>query len=443
MAKCKALKLTHLAFADDLMFFLKASLASLDSILLCLQHFHELSGLRINPAKSLLFFAGVSELDKSAFLEKSGFLEGRLPVKYLGLPLILARLSAHHCNPMLDLIRKRLQLWKGKLLSYAGRLVLIKSVLESSYIYWSGIFGLPQSVIKSMESLMASFLWKGSESARFLHPTSWAAGQLIKDVNAAGIIKLTWKVASKQKSIWVDWLYSGLLRKDSIWTASATSDASWVWRKILASRPLALQAIRSSIGDGRSTYLWLDHWHPLGILFQLVFPRTIHALGLHRLSLVADSIDQDGWSPPPSPSLNHIWNELQSITRRPAFRGDCVTWKTSSSCSFSSKAAWNLIRLHGSLAPWRTLLWFKLHILAIASQLGESSPNASQSRLFFALDRSQSPLPVASAGTILKTWITSFLSALPLLPSRKASSPSAGLLEEESSLSQGNGSGLT
>ncbi|XP_043696964.1 uncharacterized protein LOC122647675 [Telopea speciosissima] len=205
MPKCKSLKLTHLAFADDLMIFSKVSIASLETILLCLQQFKELSDLHINPAKSLIFFAGVTDADKAAFLAISGFLEGQLPVKYLGIPLISARLSAHHCTPLLDMIRKRLQLWKNKLLSYAGRLVLIRSVLEASYIYWSGIYGLPLSTIKALEALMASFLWKGSDSTRFLHPLSWAAVCLpkkegglgirhISEVNSAGIIKLLWKI---------------------------------------------------------------------------------------------------------------------------------------------------------------------------------------------------------------------------------------------------------
>ncbi|XP_043714892.1 secreted RxLR effector protein 78-like [Telopea speciosissima] len=73
MPKCKALNLSLLAFADDLMIFSKASLASLESIMLCLQHFHELLGLHINPSKSLIFFAGDSELDKAPLHQRSGF----------------------------------------------------------------------------------------------------------------------------------------------------------------------------------------------------------------------------------------------------------------------------------------------------------------------------------------------------------------------------------
>ncbi|XP_043717969.1 uncharacterized mitochondrial protein AtMg00310-like [Telopea speciosissima] len=253
---------------------------------------------------------------------------------------------------MLDLIRKRLQLWKGKLLSYAGRLVLIRLVLESSYIYWSSIYNLPQATIKSLESLFASFLWKGKESSRFLHPLSWAAVCLpkkeeglgirrIKEANSAGIIKLIWKIVSKQKSIWVDWIYSNLLRQDSIWSASATSDSSWVWCKILDSRHLVLHSIRTQIGDGLSTYLWLDHWHPKGILINMISPRTIYASDLHRLSLVADILGPAGWSPPPTASqdLTLIWNDLATIPRKLSNRGDCVLWKASSSSSFSSNSA--------------------------------------------------------------------------------------------------------
>ncbi|XP_042515364.1 actin-related protein 4 [Macadamia integrifolia] len=206
--KCKAMKLTHLAFADDLMIFSKADPTSMQNIMLCLSQFADMSGLRINPAKSLIFLAGISDFAKASILDHMGFCLGHLPVKYMGLPLIPTRLFAHQCTPMLDLIRKRLQLWKGRLLSFAGRFVLIRSVLQASYIYWSGTFGLPESIISKLESIFASFLWKGSECVRFLCPSSWVAVCLpkegglgirrIKDVNSAGIIKLAWKIISKK-----------------------------------------------------------------------------------------------------------------------------------------------------------------------------------------------------------------------------------------------------
>ncbi|XP_042483783.1 uncharacterized protein LOC122064144 [Macadamia integrifolia] len=107
--KCKALRLTHLAFADNLMIFSKTDGPSIDSIMLWLNLFASMSSLRINPRKSLIFLSGILDASKVYFLEKTGFDLGSLPVRYLGLPLIPTKLSAHHCSPILDLIRKRHQ----------------------------------------------------------------------------------------------------------------------------------------------------------------------------------------------------------------------------------------------------------------------------------------------------------------------------------------------
>lgn len=48
------------------------------------------------------------------------------------------------------------------MLSIGGRLTLIKSVLESLGIYYLSIFKFPESVLKSLESLRASFFRGGS-----------------------------------------------------------------------------------------------------------------------------------------------------------------------------------------------------------------------------------------------------------------------------------------
>ncbi|XP_042482559.1 uncharacterized protein LOC122062958 [Macadamia integrifolia] len=116
---------------------------SLEVIMHSLQLFESVSGLCVNSRKSLIFLSGVSEPVKASLLALIGFSLVHLPVKYLGLTLIPTRLSAHHYTPMLDLIRKRLQLWKGKLLSFAGRLELIRYVLQAFFIYWSRIYGCP------------------------------------------------------------------------------------------------------------------------------------------------------------------------------------------------------------------------------------------------------------------------------------------------------------
>ena len=52
------LKLTHLAVADDLLFFCRGDIRSVGTLKTCLAEFFEISGLRANVAKSVVFVDG-------------------------------------------------------------------------------------------------------------------------------------------------------------------------------------------------------------------------------------------------------------------------------------------------------------------------------------------------------------------------------------------------
>jgi hypothetical protein len=67
-AKCNLIKLHHLCFAVDLLIFSKGSIDSVQAILVALNEFEELSGLKANPSKSSVFLAGVPPLVKQEIL---------------------------------------------------------------------------------------------------------------------------------------------------------------------------------------------------------------------------------------------------------------------------------------------------------------------------------------------------------------------------------------
>ena len=61
-----------------------------------------------------------------------------LPIKYLGIPLSANPNRIETWQPIINRIRKRLSGWKMGMLSKAGRIVLIKSVLNNLPIYYLG-----------------------------------------------------------------------------------------------------------------------------------------------------------------------------------------------------------------------------------------------------------------------------------------------------------------
>ncbi|KAJ0040292.1 hypothetical protein Pint_27485 [Pistacia integerrima] len=102
--RCKELNLTHLYFADDLMIFCHADENTLGIVKRALDRFTFWVGLEANPSKSNIFFSGVSEESKQALLSILGYQEGKLPMKYLGVPLITKKLSLTDCKPLVDKI---------------------------------------------------------------------------------------------------------------------------------------------------------------------------------------------------------------------------------------------------------------------------------------------------------------------------------------------------
>ena len=66
----------------------------------------------------------------------------------------------------------RLSSWKGKSLSLAGKLCLIKSVLTSLPLFYVSLFSMPITVVKEVKRLQKNFLldW-GSENRKI----AWVA----------------------------------------------------------------------------------------------------------------------------------------------------------------------------------------------------------------------------------------------------------------------------
>ena len=126
---CQVLRLNHLCFADDLIVFCGYDMRSLEIIATILNHFKQVSGLKVNEGKSCIFFSGASLLDKQRALSILKFEKGTLPVKYLGVPLISSSLTKAHYQILMDRITAKLDCWTSRFLSYARRLQLINVVI--------------------------------------------------------------------------------------------------------------------------------------------------------------------------------------------------------------------------------------------------------------------------------------------------------------------------
>ncbi|GJS78396.1 RNA-directed DNA polymerase, eukaryota, reverse transcriptase zinc-binding domain protein [Tanacetum coccineum] len=140
---CKELKLTHICFADDLLVLSHGSISSIKVIKEALNELCKTFGLLPNMSKSTIFFGNMNNIEKQKIIEILPFRIGILPMKYLGVPLITKSLGINECKGLVEKVKAKINDWKNKYRSFAGRLQLIASVLSSMQVYWASVFLLP------------------------------------------------------------------------------------------------------------------------------------------------------------------------------------------------------------------------------------------------------------------------------------------------------------
>ena len=109
-----------------------------------LQLYADSSGQCINFEKSSIYFSsntggGQRNMIKSML----GVKEVEKFESYLGLPTLLGRSKYQAFSFLKDRVWKKMQGWKGKMLSKVGKEVLIKVVAQSIPTYTMGVFLLP------------------------------------------------------------------------------------------------------------------------------------------------------------------------------------------------------------------------------------------------------------------------------------------------------------
>ncbi|XP_019259367.1 PREDICTED: uncharacterized protein LOC109237508 [Nicotiana attenuata] len=89
----------------------------------------------------------------------TGFMDKSFPFTYLGCPIYAGRKKICFFDNMVTKVVKRLNRWQGKTLTYGGREVLIKSILQFLPTYSLTDLNPPKGTLNLIEKHMARFLW--------------------------------------------------------------------------------------------------------------------------------------------------------------------------------------------------------------------------------------------------------------------------------------------
>ena len=164
------LRISHLFFADDLILFAKVNDEICDVILEVLQTFCMESDQKISSEKSrIYFFSNVGKELKERVCEKLGMFETNNFGKCLGFPLKHKGAPRGQYNFVVDRVIKKLVGWKKKFLSFAGRAMLVKSVMLAIPNHVMQGAALPRHLCDKLDKINRDFLWGSTNEKRKLH----------------------------------------------------------------------------------------------------------------------------------------------------------------------------------------------------------------------------------------------------------------------------------
>jgi hypothetical protein len=172
--------------------FSRASVAEASSIKICLDKYYKWSGQLVNASKSSIHFTKNTKPTIYAAITRiipySSTSSSNL---YLGLPFLMGNSKKVAFQSILDKVLSRIEGWRAKTLSQAGRLTFIKSVAAALPSYAMSSFLLPNSICIGLDRIFKNFWWGFSpKKVRNLSLKAWDSLCLPKSVGGLGLKRM-------------------------------------------------------------------------------------------------------------------------------------------------------------------------------------------------------------------------------------------------------------
>jgi hypothetical protein len=211
---------------------------------------------------------------------------------------LVGRSRTRSFQSLLDRIWKRLNGWKERFLSQAGKEVLLKAVIQAIPTYTMSIFQLPKVLCKKINSMMARFWWGHKENLSRTAWLSWDKLSLSKEegglgyrdleaFNTALLAKQGWRLLQHPQSLVAKVYKEKYFSEVTFLDSELGSKPSFAWCSIWNSRKLLKEGLIWRVGDGESIQIWGDCWVPYPHTYSIQSP----VRGLPHDSRVSSLID--------------------------------------------------------------------------------------------------------------------------------------------------------
>ena len=278
--------------------------------------------------------------------------------KYLGLPALVGWAKKRSFIYIKERVWKKLQGWKEKLLSVAGREVLIKAVIQAIPTYIMSCFKLPKG--KELEVLIRKFWWGYTDDSRKVHWVSWErlceakemGGMGFKEIekfNDALLAKQVWRLMHNLDLLCFRVFKARFFPNCSILDAKESNFGSYAWKSILSARDVIKKGMVWRIGNGQAVRIKENKWllvRPSRVILS-PFPSVMAETKVSSLINQESSV----WK---SKEVNRVFlpHEASLILSIPLSRRqppDCASWSCTPSGNFSTSSAYKLLAAAASL----------------------------------------------------------------------------------------------
>jgi hypothetical protein len=186
---------------------------------------------------------------------------------YLGHPTLIGWSRVSSFNYIKCWILAKLNGWKEKFLTHAGKEILLKSMIQAIPTYTMSVFRLSKTLTKDINAMMGKFWWGFKDNINKISWMSWKRLSRNKDIGGLGYRDLEcFNMAMLAKQClrllkWPDSLAACVMCEKyypgvNILDSNLGKRHSFAWKSIWQAKPFLQEGLMWRVGNGSKIKLW-------------------------------------------------------------------------------------------------------------------------------------------------------------------------------------------